>query len=136
MRAFIDTNILIDVLAHRESFFEASSNVVNLGVIGEIELCTTSLSYATTVYITRPVLGYTGAIKAMKSLEPYLTVVPMDAEQCHNALFSDMPDFEDMLQYNAAIAADADVIVTRNKKHFPKQGIPILTPQEFLAYKG
>ena len=132
MTAFIDTNVLIDVLAQRESFYEASSNVINLGIIGQIELCTTSMSFATTVFITKSVIGYANAIIALQALDPYITIVPMDATQCHDALFSAMPDFEDMLQYHAAIAAGADVIITRNKKHFPKDNIPILTPIEFL----
>lgn len=44
-----------------------------------------------------------------------------------------MPDFEDMLQYEAAVAAKCDVIVTRDKKrHFPSSGLPILSPEAFL----
>ena len=49
------------------------------------------------------------------------------------ALGSDMPDFEDMLQYKAAVSAKCDVIITRDKKrHFPSNGIPILSPEDFL----
>ena len=39
----------------------------------------------------------------------------MDDEQVTDALGSDMPDFEDMLQYKAAEASKCDVIVTRDK---------------------
>lgn len=50
-----------------------------------------------------------------------------------DALGSDMPDFEDMLQYKAAVSAECDVIVTRDKKrHFPINGIPVLSPEDFL----
>jgi len=133
MKVFLDTNILIDVLARREGFFEAACNVINLGIMGEIALCTTSMAFATTVFVTRKVLGYTNAITALKSLEDYIAIVPMDALQCHDALHSSMPDFEDMLQYEAAKASGCDTLVTRNKKHFPKDGIPVLTPTEFLC---
>ena len=44
-----------------------------------------------------------------------------------------LPDFEDMLQYKAAEAAGCDAIVTRDKKrHFPQEGIPVLSPEAFL----
>ena len=132
MKAFLDTNILIDVLSRRIPFYEAASNVINLGITGQIELCATSMSFGTTAFITKSVLGYDNAIAALQMLDPYIGIVTMDAGQCHNALFAKMPDFEDMLQFNAAVAAKADVIITRNKKHFPKHQMPILTPNEFL----
>lgn len=57
----------------------------------------------------------------------------MDDIQVTDALSSNMPDFEDMLQYEAAVAAKCDVIVTRDKKrHFPNNGVPILSPEAFL----
>ena len=59
----------------------------------------------------------------------------MDDVQVSNALNSDLPDFEDMLQYEAAVANGCDVIVTRDRKrHFPQDGIPILSPESFLEY--
>lgn len=133
MKVFLDTNILIDVLARREGFYEAASNIVNLGINGEVRLHTTSMSVATTLFVVRKVLGYDNTIAALKALEPFIEIVPMDAEQCHNALHSEMPDFEDILQYEAAKAAGCNAVVTRNKKHFPDSGINILTPLEFLS---
>lgn len=43
-----------------------------------------------------------------------------------------MPDFEDMLQFESAYAAGCDVIITRNKKHFPQDAIQVLEPEEFF----
>ena len=49
------------------------------------------------------------------------------------ALNSNMPDFEDMLQYEAALAEGCEVIVTRDvNRHFPTDIIPILAPIAFL----
>ena len=132
MRVFLDTNILIDFIARREGFYQASANLINLGIKGEVELCTTPLTYATCVFVVRKVLGYDGAVKAIQILDNYLNVLPMDGTQCHNALFSQMPDFEDMLQFESAYTAGCDVIVTRNKKHFPQDAIQVLEPIEFF----
>ena len=41
-------------------------------------------------------------------------------------------DFEDSLQYYAAINAQADVIVTRNKKDFRVEDIDVFTPKELV----
>ena len=43
-----------------------------------------------------------------------------------------MPDFEDMLQFESAYATGCDVIITRNKKHSPKDAIQVLEPEEFF----
>ena len=40
---------------------------------------------------------------------------------------------EDLLQFQCAKAFDCDVIITNNKKDFSQfNGIPVLTPEEFL----
>ncbi|MBP3789763.1 MAG: PIN domain-containing protein [Prevotella sp.] len=133
MKVFVDTNILIDVLARREGFYEASSNILNLGIIGKTSLFTTSLSFATTSFVVRKVLGYKNTILALQELERFMKIAPMDATQCHRALHAPMPDFEDMLQYEAASTAQCDVIITRNVKHFPEGAIKIMTPVDFLS---
>ena len=132
MKVFLDTNVLIDFIARREDFYQAAANLINLGVKGEIELYTTPLTYATCIFIARKVLGYDGVVKAMQMLDDYLNVTTMNSVQCKNALFSSMPDFEDMLQFESAFAAGCDVIVTRNKKHFPQDAIQVLDLKEFF----
>lgn len=132
MKVFIDTNILIDFIARREQFYQTAANLINLGIKGELELYATPLSYATCVFIAQKVLGYNGAVKALQILSHYISVTTMDATQCNNALFADMPDFEDMLQFESAYAAGCDVIITRNKKHFPQEAMQLLEPEEFF----
>ena len=38
MKVFLDTNILIDFIALRENFYQASANLIHLGIKGEVEL--------------------------------------------------------------------------------------------------
>lgn len=134
MKVFLDTNILLDIIEGREKFLLASSNVFDLGVKGKIQMFATPLTFANCVYTARKNVGYENAIQGLKALKHYVTTAMMDDEQVQNALCSGMPDFEDMLQYEAALALKCDVIVTRDKKrHFPQDGIiPILTPEAFL----
>lgn len=132
MKVFIDTNVFIDFIARREDFFKPAANIFNLGIRGEIKLFATSLSYATCIFVAQKVLGKDGVRKAMQIIDNYIQISTMDAKQCHNALFSQMPDFEDMLQFESAYAAGCDVILTRNKKHFPQDLIQVLTPDEFF----
>ena len=131
MRVFLDTNILLDIIESRQKFLLASSNVFDLGIRGQIQIFATPLTFANCVYTARKNVGYEQAVKGLKILKSYVQTAPMDDVQVTDALNSDMPDFEDMLQYEAALAGD--VIVTRDKKrHFPIGGLPVLSPEVFL----
>ena len=133
MRVFLDTNILLDIIEGRQKFLLASSNVFDLGVRGQILMFATPLTFANCVYTARKNVGYEKAVNGLKSLKNYVRTAAMDDDQVNAALSSDAPDFEDMLQYEAAIAAQCDVIVTRDKKrHFPSGVIPVLSPETFL----
>jgi len=133
MRVFLDTNILLDIIEARQKFLLASSNVFDLGIKGHIQMYATPLTFANCVYTARKNVGYEKAVNGLKTLKSYVKTATMDDVQVNEALYSDMPDFEDMLQYKSAIASRCDVIVTRDKKrHFPQDGIPILSPEDFL----
>lgn len=133
MRVFLDTNILLDIIEARQKFLLASSNVFDLGIRGQIQMYASPLTFANCVYTARKNVGYEQAISGLKTLKSYVKTATMDDDQVIQALCSEMPDFEDMLQYEAAVAAKCDVIVTRDKKrHFPSSGLPILSPEAFL----
>jgi predicted nucleic acid-binding protein len=132
VKVFIDTNILIDFIARRDQYYHPAANLINLGIKGEIKLFATPLSYATCIFIAKKILGYEGVVKAMQILDNYIQITAMTASQCHNALYSNTPDFEDMLQFESAYGAGCDVIVTRNKKHFPQDAMQIVDSIEFF----
>jgi predicted nucleic acid-binding protein len=129
---FVDTNVLLDVLVHREPFVHDSAQVLNMGIMGKVALFATPLTFATCLFVARKSLGYTNAISALKILEQHIKIATMDASQLHEALYTTAPDFEDMLQYQAAAAARCKYIVTRDEHHFPQNGISVLTPTVFL----
>jgi len=124
---------LLDIIEGRRQFLLASSNVFDLGIRGQIQMFATPLTFANCVYTARKNVGYEQAIGGLRKLKKYVRTATMDDIQVTDALGSDMPDFEDMLQYKAAVSAECDVIVTRDKKrHFPINGIPVLSPEDFL----
>jgi len=133
MRVFLDTNILLDIIEERQSFLLASANVFDLGVRKQIQLFASPLTFANCVYSARRNVGYPKALQGLKLLKQFVKATTMDDNQVSCALVDDVPDFEDRLQFESAIAAQCEVIVTRDKKrHFPQDRIPILSPEEFL----
>ncbi len=133
MKVFLDTNILLDIIEGRENFLLPSLNVFDLGIRGEIQMYASPLTFANCVYSARKNVGYPKAIEGLLFLKKYVMAATMNDSHVMTALNSGMPDFEDMLQYEAALEAGCNVIVTRDKKrHFPKDGIPVLAPKAFL----
>jgi len=70
----------------------------------------------------------------MQSLRKGITVLPCDAHQLDTALVhDDVRDFEDLLQYLCAVAADCDVIVTNNIRDYREFcQLPLMTSRDFL----
>lgn len=132
MKIFIDTNIILDVLQNRTAFRESSMAIMQMAINKDINLFASPLSFATCFYILRRELGRDATLQSLRSIKSFIEMTTMDNSQVSRALSSDMPDFEDMLQFESAIASGCDVIVTGNGKHFPQEWIPILTPSEFL----
>ncbi len=132
-KVFLDTNIILDVMAQRQPFNVPANAIMKLGIEGKISLCATPLTFANCVYILKSSYNTSSPINIVKAYKQYIFALTMDDEQCCNALCGDMPDFEDMLQYQAAIAAGCDYIVTRNERHFPKETIPVVNSERFLS---
>lgn len=134
MRAFIDTNVLLDVLAEREPFYEHSSAVWALAEQGPLEGLVSAVSFTDVFYIVRRWGGPDSAREALLALRDVFCPAVCDAPVINQAIDSQLGDFEDAVQYFSALRADADCLLTRNPDDFPRRpAIPVLSPREFLA---
>ena len=61
-------------------------------------------------------------------------IASTDQQQLQSALMLGWPDFEDAVQYQAAVSSGRiEAIITNDKKGFKGSRIPIYTPQEFVT---
>ena len=131
MKVFLDTNILIDYVDHREKRVYAGL-ILSMADEGLITLCASYLSYANMGYILRK-RTQEERYRLIREARAMATVLPCDTEQLDVALAHPVKDYEDMLQYQCALAAGCDVVVTNNKKDFHEFcQLPFLTSEEFL----
>lgn len=129
---FVDTNIIIDLLARREPFYKDAQDLFTLSDNGEIHLCISSLSFANAYY---SIIRHHKEVDAKKYLAKFkvlVAVFPLEDKAIELALVSNFDDFEDALQYCTALNHRADIIITRNKKDFRNSKIPVMTAGEFL----
>lgn len=135
MKIFIDTNVLLDVLAERRPFYDASAEIINLFEMEQAEGFISAMSFNNTHYILRKRIGKSRALKAMRTLLDTFNVVSLDEKILSRTGNSGFGDFEDGIQFFSAIRSNADYLLTRNVKDFPHKDIPVITPEEFLKLK-
>ena len=131
MRVFIDTNILIDFVADGEGFSDDADSIFALGVAGNVKLMTSALSYITSMYVAHK-YGYQRVKESLFALSDFVEVLDLQASTVVEMLSSSWKDYEDATQNATALTAEADCIVTRNKKDFSESSLPVYTPAELL----
>lgn len=132
MIVFIDTDILIDVALKREKFWEDSSKIIDLCESKVLHGFIAWHSLSNFYYLTSTADNKSESKQFLKDLLNFIGVAKTGTEEAKKALLMDVPDFEDSLQILSAISCKAEVIITRNKKHYKKSIIPANTPTEFL----
>ena len=132
MKVFLDTNILVDRADNRANACQTEA-IINLGRAGKIQNCVSYLSYANINYIKRNT-PRAERYKLIRCLRQGITVLPCDSQQLDKALATEyVNDFEDLLQYQCAVAAGCDIIVTNNIKDYREFcQLPLMTSRDFL----
>lgn len=133
MKAFFDTNVLLDVFLERAPFATSSAGAWALVEAGKVEGLVSVISFTNIFYIARRLQSGEQAMEALRILRSLFTPVACDAAILDRAIESASKDFEDDVQYFSAIAAGADVLLTRDERGFQKGRVIVLTPESFLA---
>ena len=132
MKLFIDTNVVIDVLAQRHGFYDASAAILTMLEKDEAEGFISAISFNNIHYILRKQSGKTKADNAIRMLLSAFNIVTLDEKILTRTIESNFNDFEDGIQFFSAMRSNADYLISRNVKDFPHDDIPVLTPEEFL----
>lgn len=132
MNLFIDTNVIIDVVARRPQFYEASAAILTLLEKDKFEGFVSAISFNNIHYIIRKQGGKTKAKHAIHTLLTTFDIVSLDDRIITRAIDADFNDFEDGIQFFSAVRCNADYLISRNVRDFPHDDIPVLTPEEFL----
>lgn len=132
MVVFLDTNVLLDFLLHREES-DAVKKILALPITKpHVQLLVSDLTIANACYITRRDIPLDLFYETINRLLRFFNVVPIGPQAVASALALQAKDFEDALQYYAAVNAGADVIVTRNIKDFYFSSLPLYEPKNIL----
>lgn len=133
MRAYVETNILVDLVLSRQEFLPDAQRVFAIGYAGEAQLVVSALSFVNTVYLGRKYkFPMDDVLSKLRMIADFVDVADLSGQNVVDMLTSGWRDYEDATQYRSAIDEQADCIVTRNKKDFKAGTLPVLSPVEFF----
>ncbi len=132
-KLFIDTNIIIDLLAKRDPFYDEAAMLFTLADKQKICLSVSALTFANTNYILLQSKRPDEAKLILRKLKLIVQVLCLDEKIVGLSLNdNDFKYYEDALQYFTALENGVDVIITRNLKDFQKAKLPVMTAAQYL----
>lgn len=128
---FLDSDVILDVLLKRPGFYLPAANLLAAARINNLQLFTSSVVFVNVNYFLEK-FDRVNRVTLLKGLRSIISIVEVGGAVIDKALDSDLTDFEDAIQYYAALSAKADAIITRNIKDYKNTTIPVLTAEQFL----
>ncbi len=130
---FIDANVIIDWLnsesVDNKLCTQCIETIVGLYKKPMVSCTSIAISYylISKEYKNKPMV----AEKLQKAFS-FFDISTENEEVGRKALYSNLPDLEDAIQYHSAILSKADAIITFNGHDFFGSKIPVMHPAEFL----
>lgn len=132
VKAFLDTDVIIDFLIDREPFSSDSSQLFELALDKRLTLLTSSICIHNIHYFIKTKLDSKKATEIISELIDLIDIQCTSKKNIDEAIKFDFLDFEDAIQNSVASELKVDVILTRNIKDFKKSNLLVQTPKEFL----
>ena len=134
MRIFLDANILVSVLNKEYPVFPYSSRVLGLADNRKFAVWTSPICLAIAFYFAEKKSGAAVAKQKMEVLVNKINITLTDKETVLQAVKNkSIVDFEDGLEYYAAVRAKCQCIVTQDVNDFYFSELEVLSAEAFLV---
>lgn len=131
-RLFLDTNILIDLLAKRSPFDKAAAELASLADLEKVHLVVSALSFANAFYILSKYTTSKNVKEEIRKFKILTETADLTDKVIEQGFESDFVDFEDSLQYFCAISKSCTHLISRNGKHFKNSTIQVMNAEEYM----
>jgi len=133
MKIFLDANVLVSVLNKEYPTFSHSARIISLGDHSrKFKLYTSPMCLAIAFYFAEKKSNSALAKQKINILCQHLSIADNTTEGVLKTLENkSIHDFEDGLEYYAAVKENCDCIITEDKKDFYFSDIEILNCKEF-----
>ena len=127
-KAFVNTNIVIDLIENREFEREAVHSIFNMAEQEQIQVFVCEKVITNSLYIT-------GLSDQLARLLKIVKVCCIKKPSMNAAFTGNFKDKEDALLYLGALENDMDFFITRNIKNFKQvaqKQLPVFTAKQFV----
>lgn len=132
-KLFLDTNIVLDLLARRDPFYNEAALLFSMADKKEVQLSVSALTFATVNYVLSRQKSAKETKMILRKLKLLVHVTSLDEKVLDLSLNdADFSDFEDALQHYSALENGIDILITRNLKDYQKSLLPVMTAEQFL----
>lgn len=133
LKLFLDTNVLIDLLADRKPFSNSAYLIFKEAKLNKWVLFTSSNSILTTFYILQKQIDKEKVNYTIETLLNRLNIQDLTKKEIVLALKSKTKDLEDACQIECANKiGKINYIITRDKRDFINSNIDIISPDELI----
>ena len=134
MRIFLDANILVSVLNKEYPLFTYAARIVSLADNKKFTVYTSPVCLAIAFYFAEKKSGTQMAKQKIKLLSQKILITNVGKNEVLQALENrQVNDFEDGIEYYAAVNNKCDVIVTEDTGDFYFSDIKVCRAQKFLT---
>jgi len=91
------------------------------------------LSFTTVEYVLNKFESSESVLNKLRRFKIICEVCEVNEVTIEKGLNSSFKDFEDAVQYFAAIQSNCEIIITRNGKDFKSSTMPTMTAEEYLS---
>ena len=132
LRVFLDTNIVLDLLAERKPFYKSAAVLATKAEQANFSLIVSPLTFVTAHHVLSKFEGSSASLNKLRKFKVICEICPQDQMIIEKALNSTFGDFEDAVQYYCAIDSKCNVIISRNARDYKQSTLPVLSAEEFL----
>ena len=131
-RLFVDSDVILDLVLHREDHFEFAQNLFVQYQQGKCALFTSSIVLANMHFIIRKLHDIKFANSSVLFVNKHFKIIDGNNDDIENAIQLKFSDFEDGVQYFSALRSKkVDALVTRNVKDYKHALLPVFTPKQW-----
>ena len=133
MRIFLDANILVSVLNKEYPQYLYTARILSVGDNKKNTLVTTNICLAIAFYFAEKKHGQALAKRKISLLAEHLDIAECGKRETTSAVANKkVNDFEDGLQYYAALHSNCSYIVSNDTDDFYFSEIPVMDAESFF----
>ncbi|MEP7142809.1 MAG: PIN domain-containing protein [Ferruginibacter sp.] len=133
MRIFLDANILVSVLNKEYPLFTYSARILSLADNKKFIVYTSPICLAIAFYFAEKKSGTSMAKRKIEILAGKLSITNVGKDEVLQTLQNKkVNDFEEGIEYYAAVSRKCDVIITEDVNDFYFSATPVLNSKTFI----